>query len=95
MGGDFMVGVSAENRTAAGVAGGDKIKVTLELDTEKRVVEIPLDLQKALKGKPALLKIFEALSNSNKQRYIIPINTAKTEETRQRRIAAVITGLSK
>jgi hypothetical protein len=34
MGGKYMVGVSAEHRMGAHVAGGDKMEVTIELDTE-------------------------------------------------------------
>ena len=95
MNGDFMVGVSAENREGAGVAGGDKIEVLLELDTEPRVVEVPKEFQKALNANPKAKQNFEKLSNSNKKRYIIPINDAKTEETRQRRIATSVEALLK
>src|SRR6187549_2928153 len=35
------------NREAAGLEGGEKLKVTLELDTEKREVEPPPDLVRA------------------------------------------------
>ncbi len=35
MGGVFMIGVSAENRAGAGVAGGDEVDVDLELDTAR------------------------------------------------------------
>jgi hypothetical protein len=90
MGGAFMVGVSAENRKAAGVAGGDKIEVTLELDTEPRLVEIPADLKKALKNNPSAAKTFETLSYSKKQWLVIPVRDAKTEETKQRRIEKAI-----
>ena len=48
MGGAFMVGVSAENRAGANVNGGDQIDVTIELDTEPRAVEIPVEFKKAL-----------------------------------------------
>jgi hypothetical protein len=43
--GAFMVPVSAENRLAAGVSGGQEVEVTLEVDDEPRGVEtaeIPL-----------------------------------------------------
>ncbi len=86
MGGAFMVGVSAENRAGAKVNGGDKIEVTIELDTEERVVEVPADFQKVLNKNLVAKKNFEALSYSGKKLIIIPINDAKTEETRQRRI---------
>src|SRR5882762_4939871 len=48
MGGAYMVGVNAENREGAKVKGGDKIEVTIELDTEERVVEVPKELQQIL-----------------------------------------------
>ena len=43
----FLVGVSAENRRAAGVAAGDELDVELELDTEPREVAVPPDLMAA------------------------------------------------
>ncbi|MEO8174387.1 MAG: YdeI/OmpD-associated family protein [Sediminibacterium sp.] len=95
MNGDFMVGVNAQNREGAGVAGGDKIEVTLQLDTEKRIIEVPKQFQTALNANAKAKKNFEALSNSNKQRHTIPINDAKTEETRERRIRNSIEALSK
>src|SRR5262245_33948587 len=44
MGGAFYLPLSAENRTAAGVAAGDEIDVTVALDTAPRVVDVPPDL---------------------------------------------------
>ncbi len=48
MGGRFMVGVSAENRAGAKVAGGDVIDVDIELDTAPREVTLPKDFAAAL-----------------------------------------------
>ena len=39
-----MIGVSAENREAAGVAAGDEVDVGIELDTEPREVSRPARL---------------------------------------------------
>ena len=47
MGGQYMIGISKERRKLAGVAGGEMIDVTLELDTAPRVMVVPADLQKA------------------------------------------------
>ena len=41
MGGRFMVGVNAENREKAKVAGGEEVDVDIELDTEPREVAVP------------------------------------------------------
>ena len=94
MGGVYMVGVSAEHRAGAGVAGGDEVDVTIALDTAPRVVEVPEDLQKALEVNPIARQNFEALSYSNKQRHVLPVKDAKTEETRLKRIRKTIDELS-
>ena len=47
MGGRFMVTVSAEVRTATGIAAGDEVDVVIELDTEPREVQVPPDLAEA------------------------------------------------
>lgn len=94
MGGAFMVSVSAGVREQSGVNGGDMIKVTLELDTEPREVEVPAALQKLLAKNKAARTFFDSLSNSNKKRFIIPIEQAKTAETKNRRIQKAIEDLA-
>jgi hypothetical protein len=93
MGGEFWVGVSAENRAGAGIAGGDEIDVDIELDTEPRVVAEPADFAAALDAEPAARRTFDALSNSNKSWHVLQVDGAKTDETRQRRIAKSVEAL--
>lgn len=93
MGGKFMVGISAEVRAAAHVAGGDEVDVYIEIDTQPREVIVPQDLKKALDQNASARKNFEALSYSNKRRYVLPIEQAKTDETRQRNITKAINEL--
>lgn len=93
MDGAYMVGVSAQARERAGIAGGDEVEVDIELDTEAREVVIPEDLAQALSQDAAAAAAFEAASYSNKRRLVIPIDDAKTAETRQRRILKTIAGL--
>jgi hypothetical protein len=87
MNGRFMLPVSAEHRTAAGLAAGDKVEVDLELDTAPRAVDVPDDLSAALDADPAARAFFDKLSYSNKLRHVLAIDGAKTAETRERRIA--------
>jgi hypothetical protein len=87
MGGDYMVGVNADNRAGAGVAGGDEVDVDIELDTAPREVKVPADLAAALDAEPAARRTFDALSYSNKSWHTLQVEGAKTDETRQRRIA--------
>ena len=89
-----MLGVSAENRAAAGVEGGDTVDVELELDTAPRDVTVPPDLAAALAAEPAAQATFEALSYSNKSWHVLQIEGAKSDETRQRRVARSVEALA-
>ena len=93
MGGVYMIGVSAANRAAAGVAAGDVVDVDLELDTEPRVVEVPADFAAALDADADARRTFDAANYSNRQRIVLAIEDAKTDETRQRRIAKSVAAL--
>jgi hypothetical protein len=93
IGGAYMVGVSAENRAGAGVAGGDEVDVDIELDTAPREVTVPADFGEALDAEPTARRTFDGLSNSNKGWHVLQIVGAKTDETRQRRIGKSIEAL--
>ena len=90
MGGRFLVPVSAAVRAAAGVAAGDELDVQIELDTEPRVVEVPDDLAAALAASPGARERFDRLAYSHRKEHVRAIDEAKTEATRQRRIAKAI-----
>jgi hypothetical protein len=87
IGGVYMVGVSAEHRAGAGVAGGDEVDVDVELDTAPREVAVPADFAAALDAEPNARRTFDGLSYSNKSWHVLQVTGAKTDETRQRRIA--------
>ncbi|MGZ3640054.1 MAG: DUF1905 domain-containing protein [Ktedonobacterales bacterium] len=93
MGGEYMLPVSAEVRESAGVAAGDEVEVDVELDAAPREVSVPPDFAEALEGDADAKRFFEGLSYSNKRRIVLPIEEAKTPETRQRRIAKAISTL--
>ena len=86
----YLVPLSAENRERAGVAAGDQVDVDLELDTEPRTVAVPPDLADALASAPEARQFFDDLSFSQQQWYVIPIEQAKTPETRARRVTKAI-----
>lgn len=90
MGGVFMLPLSAENRTAAGVKAGDHLEITLELDTEPRIVEVPADLRSALNKISGASDRFDALSFSVRKEYVRQVESAKARETRDRRITAIV-----
>jgi hypothetical protein len=89
MGGKYMVGVAAEHREKAGVKGGDKVEVTLELDTAPREVEVPKDLAAALK-KAGARAAFDKLAFSHRKEHVRAIEEAKAPETRMRRIEKAV-----
>jgi hypothetical protein len=93
MGGEYMVGVSADNRAGAGVAGGDEVDVDIELDAAPREVAVPADFGAALDAEPAARATFDKLSNSNKGWHTYQLDAAKSPETRQRRIEKSIAAL--
>ncbi|HYF63593.1 MAG TPA: YdeI/OmpD-associated family protein [Herpetosiphonaceae bacterium] len=85
----FMLPVSAEHRQGAGVAAGDEVEVTLELDLEPRTVEVPADLLAALEAAGARAA-FEALAFSRRKEFARQVEEAKAQETRERRIAKIV-----
>jgi Bacteriocin-protection, YdeI or OmpD-Associated/Domain of unknown function (DUF1905) len=94
MGGVPMVSLSAENRAGAGVAGGDEVEVELAVDLEKRTVTVPPDLAAAVDAVPAARVTFDRLSYSNQNWHVLQVEGAKTDETRQRRIAKSVDALA-
>ena len=93
MDGKYMISLSSENRQAAKIQGGDEIDVTIELDLEPRVVEIPEDLKAALMN-AGVFTAFEKSAPSMRKEYVRQVEEAKAQETRQRRILKIVEKLS-
>ena len=89
-----MVGLSAEHRAGAGVAGGQEVEVDIALDLEKREVVVPHELAAAIDADPRARATFDALSPSNQSWHVLQVTGAKTDETRQRRIAKSVAALA-
>jgi hypothetical protein len=87
MSGVFMLGISEEVRSKAGVEGGNTVDVDVELDTQPRDVDVPPELAKALAKDARAKKYFESLSYSKKNALVAPIANGKTPETRARNLA--------
>lgn len=93
MGGKFMISFSSEHRKASGIQGGNEVDITLSLDLEPRTVEIPKDLEAALTEANALAA-FNKSAPSMKKEYVRQVESAKSQETRERRIAKIVEKLS-
>jgi hypothetical protein len=85
-----MLPVSAEIRTAAGIAAGDEVDVSVEPDDAPRKVEMPDDLAAALAKRPAARDRFATLSYSNQRRHVLALTGARTEATRCRRLERIL-----
>ena len=75
--------VNAAARRHAGVKAGDTVTIVLEPDAEKRDIEIPVQLRRALGAK--LTEKLNRLSFSHKKEFVVWYAEAKKEETRTRR----------
>jgi uncharacterized protein YdeI (YjbR/CyaY-like superfamily) len=72
------------------VEPGDVADVVMERDEEKRTVETPPLLKKALARNKTAKANWEKLSFTHAKEMAVWINEAKQEETRARRLAKVI-----
>jgi Domain of unknown function (DUF1905)/Bacteriocin-protection, YdeI or OmpD-Associated len=90
MRGQFMFPVSAAVREEAGVQAGDEVEVELELDTTPRTVSLPPELTGALKADREAREVFEKLSYTNQKRHALAVEGAKSDETKQRRLAKIL-----
>ena len=88
--GRFFLPLSAENRTGAGVAAGDEVTVSIELDREPREVVVPADFRAALDTRTGAAEKFAKLSYTHRKEHVRAIEEAKTPETRQRRISKAL-----
>ena len=83
-GGLQYIVVNADARRGASVKAGDFVTITLEPDTQKREIEVPIRLQRAL-GKKLNQKL-DALSFTHKKEFIVWYSEAKKDDTRVRRV---------
>lgn len=95
MGGKFLVPLSSEHRKHVQVSGGETVEVIINLDTEPRTIELPQKLEDKLKLSKTAQEFFDTLSPSNKKKIVVLIETAKTEETLNKRLEKIISDLNK
>jgi hypothetical protein len=82
-------------REQIGKTFGDEVTIIVEPDTEPRVIEVPAELKKEFRNDKDAPAFFEKLSYTHQREYVMWINEAKREETRQNRIAKTIEMLKK
>jgi hypothetical protein len=92
MGGKNLVPFAKSHREATGLVAGDDIEVTLTLEEGPRSVAVPEELRLALEA-AAAQESFDALSYSRRKELARQVDDAKTEATKQRRIAKILAEL--
>jgi hypothetical protein len=91
--GKHLVGISAANRRASSISEGDLVEVLVELDEEPRTLPEPTDLSEALKKNSRARAAFDGLPFGLKRKHVAAIEDAKSLQTRQRRIAKLVSDL--
>jgi uncharacterized protein YdeI (YjbR/CyaY-like superfamily) len=90
MGDGHMMVVNAGLRAGAKCKVGDTVSIVMELDEDARKVELPTYLKKIIASDPKAKEAWPRLSYTHQKEHVRAIEDAKREETRQKRIAAMI-----
>jgi bifunctional DNA-binding transcriptional regulator/antitoxin component of YhaV-PrlF toxin-antitoxin module len=90
--GKCMVVFPSRDREASGAKAGDRVTVTLELDSGYRHVDVPQPLADAL-AKHGLSETFHERNYSTRKEFTRQIVDAKAEDTKKRRIEKIIAQL--
>ena len=86
MGSGHMVILRKDVKAKVGKSHGDTVSVTIQKDTEERIVEVPQELQDAFKTAPEAKAFYETLSYTNRKEYARWVSSAKRAETKERRL---------
>ena len=95
MGDGHMMAVNAKMRAGAKCKAGDTVAVVMEIDEEKRTVEVPPNLKKVIAGNAKAKAAWEKLSFTHQKEWARAVEDAKKPETREKRIAAMMEALGK
>jgi hypothetical protein len=91
--GSHILGLTKEVRKSLGKSFGEVVLVTVEVDTDERIVDVPQELNNLFKSHPQEKEFFDSLSYTNRKEYANWIREAKKAETKERRLTAAISKL--
>ncbi len=89
--GDFILTLNADIRRQIKKQKGDTIKVEMEVDHNEIVP--PPELMECLQDEPEALDFYNGLPQGHRNYFTKWIDSAKTEPTRAKRIAATVTAM--
>ena len=90
MGAQPLLLIRKDIRAKIGKGGGDAVDVTVTLDDKPRMVDVPTELQDALRQNPPAQATFEGLAYTHRREYAQWIAQAKQEVTKERRVAKAV-----
>jgi hypothetical protein len=93
MGDGHCMAVNAQMRAGAKCKAGDTVLVIMELDEDERKVEVPAYLKKIINSDAKAKEFWAKLSFTHQKEYVREIDGAKKPETREKRIAAMMSDL--
>jgi hypothetical protein len=93
MGGQFLISFNSQIRADTGRGAGDEVEIQVEIDDAPRTVDPPAALAAALAADPGATERWAALSYSKQRAHAESVAGAKTDETRDKRVAKVLEAL--
>jgi hypothetical protein len=93
-GGNFMMTLNAELRKAIGKRRGAQVQVQLMEDDNPNPVTCP-ELMECLEDDPDALEFFNSLTMGHRNYFMNWINSAKTQPTKDKRIAEAVVAFGK
>ncbi|MBV9841356.1 MAG: DUF1905 domain-containing protein [Sphingomonadaceae bacterium] len=88
-----LIGISAAQRVAAGIAEGDMVEIDVTRDDAPREVSAPADLAEALNCFADARAAYDRLPFGLKRKRVAMIEDAKTPEVRRRRVEKLVADL--
>jgi hypothetical protein len=92
--GDFIMAINAAMRKGIRKSRGATVKVELETH-DKFEIKLPRELMECLEQEPAAISFFKTLAKGHQSYFIKWVVSAKTIETKAKRMAQMIAALAK
>ena len=92
-GGDFIMTLNAATRKGIKKQKGATVQVKMEVDTNE--IKPPEELMECLQDEPDALAYFNSITKGHQNYFTNWINSAKTDPTKAKRIAATINALKR
>jgi hypothetical protein len=91
--GNFIMPVNATMRKGIKKVAGGKVSVTLEIDSKEYTLN--KELMICMKDDPVALEYFQSLTRSHQNYFSKWVDSAKTNETKAKRIARILNAMAR